>query len=84
MAILRTKDARKLEDKELDKRISEFKLELAKERGNIHIGGTVTSPGRIKEIRKTIARVLTIRKEKAAFSSEKKRPQSSAKEVSKK
>ncbi len=63
MAILRAKDIRKTDGAELDKRLGELRLELAKERGNIHIGGTVTSPGRIREIRKTIARVLTIRSE---------------------
>ena len=63
MAILRSKEIRKLEVKEVDKRLHELKLELAKERGNINIGGTVTSPGRIKEIRRTVARILTIRNE---------------------
>ena len=65
MAILRSKEIRKLEDKELDKRLSELRLELAKERGHINIGGTVTSPGRIKEIKRTIARALTIKNEKS-------------------
>lgn len=64
MAILRAGEIRKLEDKEVGKRLNEIRLELAKERGNINIGGTVTSPGRIKEIRKTVARILTIRNEK--------------------
>ena len=71
MAILRTKDARKLEDKELDKRMADLKLELAKERGNIHIGGTVTSPGRIKEIRKAVARIHTVRNEKLILQNKK-------------
>lgn len=65
MAILRSKEIRKTEEVELDKKLNELRLELAKERGNIHIGGTVTSPGRIREIRKTIARIHTIRGEKA-------------------
>ena len=63
MAILRTKDLRKLEDKEVDKRLNDIRLELAKERGNINIGGTVTSPGRIREIKRTIARIKTVRNE---------------------
>lgn len=57
MAILRMKELKKLEEKELDKRLEELRLELAKERASIHIGATVSSPGRIKEIRKTIARI---------------------------
>ncbi len=65
MAILRSNEIRKLEAKEVDKRLNDLRLELAKERGNINIGGTVTSPGRIKEIRRTVARIFTIRTEKA-------------------
>ena len=65
MAILRSNEIRKLETKEVDKRLNDLRLELAKERGNINIGGTVTSPGRIKEIRRTVARIFTIRTEKA-------------------
>jgi large subunit ribosomal protein L29 len=64
MAILRSKDIRKMDDKELEKQIRDLNLELAKERANIHIGASVTSPGRIKEVRRTIARIKTIKNEK--------------------
>lgn len=40
-------------------RLNELRLELAKERGQIAIGGTPSNPGRVKEIRKTIAKLLT-------------------------
>ena len=59
MAILRTKDIKKLGDKELSEKMNELKLELAKEKANIAIGATVSSPGRIKEIRRGIARIET-------------------------
>jgi large subunit ribosomal protein L29 len=62
MAILRTKDARKLNDG--GKRLNELRLELAKERASINIGASVTSPGKIKETRRAVARILTIEKEK--------------------
>jgi len=65
MAILRTKEIRKLNEKETSKRLAELKLEMAKERANISIGATTTSPGKIKEIKRTIARINTIKKEKA-------------------
>lgn len=65
MAILRSKDIRKLSKKELEKKMDELRLELAKEKANISIGASVTSPGRIKEIRKTIARILSVKKEKS-------------------
>ena len=44
---------------DLISRLSELRLELAKERGNIAIGGTPSNPGKIKEIKKTIVRILT-------------------------
>lgn len=65
MAIMRKKEMRKMDAKEMDKKIGELRLELSKERANIYIGANVTSPGRIKEIRKTIARSHTIMREKA-------------------
>jgi len=63
MAILRSKEIRKLSEKEREKKLGELKLEIAKERGNISIGATTTSPGRIREIRRTIARINTINAE---------------------
>jgi large subunit ribosomal protein L29 len=64
MAILRPKDIRKMDDKELEKHIRDLNLELSKERANIHIGASVSSPGKLKEIRKTLARIKTIKNEK--------------------
>lgn len=64
MAILRKKEIRNMNEKDLDKRMTELKLEIAKERANISIGATATSPGRIRGMRKTIARINTIKKEK--------------------
>ncbi|MFH1445395.1 MAG: 50S ribosomal protein L29 [Nanoarchaeota archaeon] len=64
MVISRSKDLRKMNEKDLDKRLKELNLELSKERANISIGASVVSPGKIHEIRKTIARIKTIKKEK--------------------
>ena len=64
MAMMRKKEIRKLEGKELDKKLGEMRLELAKQRASVKIGATVTSPGRIRELRKTVARGLTIKNER--------------------
>ena len=64
MAILRVQEIRKFEKKELEKKLQELKLELAKERANIAIGAAVSSPGKMKELRKTIARIETIKTSK--------------------
>jgi large subunit ribosomal protein L29 len=65
MAIIRRKDIKKLGEKELAEKMDELKLELAKERASIAIGATVTSSGRLKEIRRTIARLETERKQRS-------------------
>jgi large subunit ribosomal protein L29 len=65
MAVLKKKDIRKLDDKETNKKLEELRLELSKERAKIDIGATVTSPGKIRYIRRGIARILTISREKS-------------------
>jgi large subunit ribosomal protein L29 len=60
MAIIKMKEIKKLDEKERQKKVGELKLEFAKERANIAIGANVTSPGRLREIRKTIARIKTV------------------------
>jgi large subunit ribosomal protein L29 len=61
---LKIKEIRKLNDEDLEKRLNELRLELLKERGNIEMGGNVKNPGKIKVIRRSIARILTLKKEK--------------------
>jgi large subunit ribosomal protein L29 len=59
MAIIKKKQMKEMSDADLIKRLSELRLDLAKERSQIAIGGTASNPGRIKEVRKTIAKILT-------------------------
>jgi large subunit ribosomal protein L29 len=63
MPVLRTSEVRKMQEKEMNKKLLELKLELAKTRGNISMGASAQSPGRIKEIRRAIARIKTIESE---------------------
>jgi len=58
------REVRKLKYDEQEKRLKELKLELLKERGNVEMGGNVKNPGRIKTIRRDIARLLTIENER--------------------
>ena len=63
MAILRTGDIRKMS---ADERIDEIKKlndELIRERALTSAGGAPENPGRIGEIRRTIARIKTIQVE---------------------
>lgn len=63
MAILRTDDIRKMNATEHDEELDKLKQELIRERAIASAGGAPESPGRIREIRRTIARIKTIRKE---------------------
>jgi len=62
---MRIKELRKKSDGELEKLLKELRLELMKEKGNVEMGGNVKNPGRIRMIRKTIARILTLKTERA-------------------
>ena len=59
MAIIKKKALKEMSDDDINKRISELRLELAKERAQIIVGGTPTNAGRVSQIRKTIAKLLT-------------------------
>ena len=48
---------------DLDKKLSELRLELGKELGNVKMGRAVKNPGKIRELRKFIAQILTVKKE---------------------
>ncbi|MDY6776921.1 MAG: 50S ribosomal protein L29 [Candidatus Nanohaloarchaea archaeon] len=64
MAILRTEEIRDMADEELEEKLEDLNLELSKEKGQIEVGGFPEDPGRIKEIRRTIARIKTVMGEK--------------------
>ena len=64
MAILRTSEIRKMKTEELKQKLSELRLELSKLRAQVRVGGSVKNPGRIRELRRTIARILTIMRER--------------------
>lgn len=60
MPILRLKEIREMSSEERVKRIHELKTELMRLRTTIAAGGTLENPSRIKELRKTIAQLLTV------------------------
>ena len=53
-----------MKPEELEKKLSEFKLELVKELGNVKMGRPVKNPGKIKGLRRAVARLNTVKKEK--------------------
>lgn len=63
MPLLRTKEIRDMSSEERLKKIGDFRTELVRLQTMIRAGGTVENPARIKQLRKTIARILTIENE---------------------
>ena len=60
MAIIRKKELRTMDKKDVEKKMGELRLELAKERAAAFVGGSVKNPGRIREMKRTLARINTI------------------------
>jgi len=63
MAILRAKEIRNMSDEQIEKQLKDLRNELLRERAITATGGAPENPGRIRELRRTIARILTIQKE---------------------
>jgi large subunit ribosomal protein L29 len=84
MPLMRLKDIRDMDsDQRLDK-IDEFNTELLRLKTMVRAGGTVENPARIKELRRTIARILTIEKEeKLGIRAKEKKPKEKPKEKKK-
>jgi large subunit ribosomal protein L29 len=63
VAILRSDQIRDMNIDEMKAKLMELRSELARERAVIASGGSLENPGRIRELRHSIARLLTIIKE---------------------
>ncbi|ATU07859.1 MULTISPECIES: 50S ribosomal protein L29 [Methanohalophilus] len=63
MAILRVKEIRDMSPNEKVDELEKLMNELIKERALSSAGGAPENPGRIKELRRTIARIKTIQRE---------------------
>ncbi|MCZ7357318.1 MAG: 50S ribosomal protein L29 [Candidatus Methanoperedens sp.] len=63
MAILRADEIRNMNPTEKQEELDKLKLELIRERAIASAGGAPENPGRLKAIRRTIARIRTIQKE---------------------
>ena len=59
MPVLRRRDIRQMLPEERRKKITELRAELTTIRTSVKSGGTVENPARIRELRRTVARLLT-------------------------
>ncbi len=63
MPILRLKEIQGMSGEERVRKLSDLRVELARLKTMVRAGGAVENPARIRELRKTIARILTIETE---------------------
>ncbi|MCJ7722312.1 50S ribosomal protein L29 [Candidatus Bathyarchaeota archaeon] len=63
MAILRLKDIREMSSDQRTEKINELRTELARLKTMVAAGGAIDNPTQIRELRKTVARLLTIETE---------------------
>lgn len=63
MPILRMSQIREMSREDREKRLEEFRTELSKVNTMIKAGGSIENSGRVKALKKIIARVLTVMRE---------------------
>ncbi|MBN2517968.1 MAG: 50S ribosomal protein L29 [Candidatus Altiarchaeota archaeon] len=66
MVILRAKEIREMGPEQIEARVKELYSEYSKMKSQIRSGGAPENSGKMREIRKTIARLKTIYKEKSS------------------
>jgi len=65
MAVIRKKEIRAMDAATLAGKLDEVQKELYREVGTVRNGGRASNPGRIKELRRTVARIKTLIAQKA-------------------
>ena len=63
---MKIKEIRSLDEASLNEKLTELKKELIKINAQIAIGTTPKNPGQVKKIKKTIARVISVKENKAS------------------
>ena len=61
---MRVKEINALSNEDRAKKLADLRVELARFRTMVNAGGAVENPTRIRELRRTIAQILTIQNEK--------------------
>ncbi|MFB0504775.1 MAG: 50S ribosomal protein L29 [Candidatus Bathyarchaeia archaeon] len=63
MPISRMRDLRDMSTQERERRLRELRTELSRLRTMVEAGGAIENPARIRELKRTIARILTVENE---------------------
>jgi large subunit ribosomal protein L29 len=66
MAIYRTKELRAMTPAEMEEKQVQLALELSKEKSAVASGTKPENPGKIREMKKTIARMETVKNQRGA------------------
>jgi len=61
MPILRTKEIRQMKPEDMNKKLSELRLELMKEKGNMKMGKASKNTKKINQLKRAIAQILTVK-----------------------
>jgi large subunit ribosomal protein L29 len=64
MAIFKIEEIRNMSEDEIAEELHKLISELIRERGVVTAGGAPEKPGRIKDLRRTIARIKTVQRER--------------------
>ncbi|MDG6257220.1 MAG: 50S ribosomal protein L29 [Methanomicrobiaceae archaeon] len=59
MAIFRAREVAQFSEVELEEQLAKLQLEVLQENGKVSAGGAMENPGRIRELKRTIARIKT-------------------------
>lgn len=62
---IRAKQLRQMNKEEVEERLKSLKESLLKERASVAMGGAPTNPGKIRSLRRQIARINTIQESEA-------------------
>ena len=65
MPIIRVKDIRDMSSEDRKKKLNELQTELVRLKTMVKAGGSIDNPARIRELRKAVARILTVQNEPA-------------------
>jgi large subunit ribosomal protein L29 len=66
MPFLKAKEIREMSSERRNERLSELRVELTRLRAMSKAGGYIENPSRIRQIRRAIARILTVENEEKA------------------
>jgi len=61
--VMKLREIRKLTAEQREARLDQYRRELMDIRSQLSSGGSIEDPGRIKDLKRTISRLLTIKRE---------------------